>query len=97
MYDTAILIGRFQPLHNGHLALLLDALSAARQVIVVLGSAHAARSPRNPFTWQERAALLHDALPEADRKPGGRAQCNQPCTACWPRRERRRLNRPASA
>lgn len=67
MYDTAILIGRFQPLHNGHLALLLDALSAARQVIVVLGSAHAARSPRNPFTWQERAALLHDALPEADR------------------------------
>ena len=67
MYDTAILIGRFQPVHNGHLALLRDALAAARQVIVVLGSAHAARSPRNPFTWQERAALLHGALPESDQ------------------------------
>ena len=67
MYDTAILIGRFQPVHNGHLALLRDALAAAPQVVVVLGSAHAARSPRNPFTWQERAALLREALPEADR------------------------------
>ena len=67
MYDTAILIGRFQPVHNGHLALLHDALAAAPQVVVVLGSAHAARSPRNPFNWQERAALLREALPEADR------------------------------
>lgn len=67
MYDTAILIGRFQPVHNSHLALLRDALAAARQVVVVLGSAHAARSPRNPFTWQERAALLREALPEAER------------------------------
>ncbi len=67
MYDTAILIGRFQPIHNGHLALLRDAFAVARQVVVVLGSAHAARSPRNPFTWQERAALLQAALPEAHR------------------------------
>lgn len=67
MYDTAILIGRFQPVHNGHLALLRDAFAVARQAVVVLGSAHAARSPRNPFTWQERAALLQAALPEADR------------------------------
>ena len=67
MYDTAILIGRFQPVHNGHLALLRDALAAAHQVVVVLGSAHAARSPRNPFTWQEREALLRGALPEAER------------------------------
>ena len=67
MYDTAILIGRFQPVHHGHLALLRDAFAAARQVVVVLGSAHAARSPRNPFTWQERAALLRAALPEAER------------------------------
>ncbi|MDD2546777.1 MAG: bifunctional nicotinamide-nucleotide adenylyltransferase/Nudix hydroxylase [Burkholderiaceae bacterium] len=67
MIDTALFIGRYQPLHNGHMALLRRALDSARNVIVVLGSAWQARSPKNPFTWQERAALLHGALPEADR------------------------------
>ena len=65
MYDTAILIGRFQPLHNGHLALLRDALCAARQVIVVLGSAGCTFT-RNPFTWQGVPRCC-TALPEADR------------------------------
>ena len=67
MYDTAILIGRFEPVHNGHLALLRRALDSAHQTIVVMGSAWQVRSPKNPFTWQERAAMLCDALPEADR------------------------------
>lgn len=68
MHDTAILIGRFQPVHAGHLALLQHGLAQAREVIIVLGSAFAARSPKNPFTWQERAAMLRDALPAADRE-----------------------------
>ncbi len=67
MHDTALLIGRFEPVHSGHLALLQEALRQAPQVIVVVGSAWQARSPKNPFTWQEREAMLLDALPEADR------------------------------
>lgn len=67
MVDTAIYIGRFEPVHNGHMALLQRALDSARQVIVVVGSAWQARSPKNPFTWQEREAMLRGALPEADR------------------------------
>ncbi len=69
MHDIAILIGRFQPLHNAHLALVSEALSRARHVIVVLGSAHAARSVRNPFSWQERRDMLLASLhaPEASR------------------------------
>lgn len=67
MFDAAILIGRFQPPHNGHLALLHAALAQARQVLVILGSACQARTPRNPFTWQERADMLRAALPEAER------------------------------
>src|SRR6218665_3224893 len=54
MHDTAIYIGRFQPVHNGHRVLLQRALASARQVIVVLGSAWQARSPKNPLTWQVR-------------------------------------------
>ncbi|MGE8319653.1 MAG: bifunctional nicotinamide-nucleotide adenylyltransferase/Nudix hydroxylase [Comamonas sp.] len=62
-YDSAVLIGRFQPPHLGHLALLQQALARARQVVVILGSAFQARSPKNPFTWQERAEMLAGALP----------------------------------
>ncbi len=58
MVDTAIYIGRFEPVHNGHMALLQRALDSAQQVIVVVGSAWQARSPKNPFTWQERDAML---------------------------------------
>ena len=67
MYDTALLIGRFEPVHSGHLALLQEALRQAPQVIVVVGSAWQARSPKNPFTWQERQTMLLGTLPEADR------------------------------
>jgi bifunctional NMN adenylyltransferase/nudix hydrolase len=65
--DVAILIGRFQPFHNAHLALLRRALETAPECVVVLGSAHQARSPKNPFTWTERAEMIRLALPEADR------------------------------
>ncbi|RKJ98492.1 bifunctional nicotinamide-nucleotide adenylyltransferase/Nudix hydroxylase [Alicycliphilus denitrificans] len=67
MYDAAVLIGRFQPVHNGHLALLREALAQARQAVVVVGSAFQARTPKNPFTWQERAQMLRAALPEPER------------------------------
>lgn len=67
MVDTAIYIGRFEPVHHGHMALLQRALDSAPQVIVVVGSAWQARSPKNPFTWQEREAMLHAALPASDR------------------------------
>lgn len=66
MNDTAIYIGRFEPVHHGHLALLRHALAHARQMVVVLGSAWQPRSAKNPFTWQERADMLRQALPAAD-------------------------------
>lgn len=58
---TAVLIGRFQPFHHGHMALLERALREAARVVVVLGSAMQARSPKNPFTWEERAAMVRGA------------------------------------
>jgi bifunctional NMN adenylyltransferase/nudix hydrolase len=65
--DVSVYIGRFQIFHNGQLALLRRALAAAPLCIVVLGSAWQARTPKNPFTWQERAEMIRLALPEADR------------------------------
>lgn len=65
--DVAVLVGRFQPFHNAHLALLKRALQAAPQCVVVIGSAYQARTPKNPFTWSERAEMIRLALPEGDR------------------------------
>ena len=67
MYDTAIYIGRFEPPHAGHVALLERALACAPRAIVVMGSAWQVRSPKNPFTWQERADMLRSALPAAEQ------------------------------
>jgi bifunctional NMN adenylyltransferase/nudix hydrolase len=65
--DIAVLVGRFQPLHDAHLALLERALAIAPRCVVVAGSAFQARTPRNPFTWTERAEMIRLALPEAER------------------------------
>ncbi|MBY0410425.1 MAG: bifunctional nicotinamide-nucleotide adenylyltransferase/Nudix hydroxylase [Burkholderiaceae bacterium] len=66
MVDLSVYIGRFEPVHNGHLALLHHALMQASRVVVVMGSAWQARSPKNPFIWQEREAMLRGALSSAD-------------------------------
>lgn len=65
--DLAVLIGRFQPFHNGHAFLLQHALDAAPRVAVVLGSAWHAKSAKNPFSWRERAAMIAESLPSQDR------------------------------
>lgn len=67
-HDIAVLIGRFQPFHDGHLSLLKLALDTAPQVVVVIGSAFQALSPKHPFTWQERAEMIGQAVPEAERQ-----------------------------
>ncbi|NEX59617.1 bifunctional nicotinamide-nucleotide adenylyltransferase/Nudix hydroxylase [Noviherbaspirillum galbum] len=66
-HDAAVLIGRFQPFHCGHARLLELALATAPRVFVVLGSSFHARSPKNPFTCDERASMIRLSLPEAQR------------------------------
>ncbi|MBT2326771.1 NUDIX domain-containing protein [Variovorax paradoxus] len=66
-FDLAVCIGRFQLFHDGQAALIRRGLEIAPLCIVVIGSAHQARSLRNPFTWEERAEMIRISLPEADR------------------------------
>lgn len=61
-YDYLVLIGRFQIFHNGHQALLRDALARAEKVIIVLGSANKPRTPKNPFRAHEREAMIRAAM-----------------------------------
>lgn len=54
----AVFIGRFQPFHNGHAAVIKKGLELAERVIVLIGSANSSRSLRNPFTYKERAQVI---------------------------------------
>lgn len=60
-------IGRFQPFHNGHKAVIDKALENADNVLVLVGSPDQPRSIRNPFTFEERAAMIADSFPFLDR------------------------------
>lgn len=64
-FDYLVLIGRFQPVHNGHVATIRHALSLSEKLIVICGSARQARTPRSPWSVEEREQLLRSALPEA--------------------------------
>lgn len=58
MRDALVFIGRFQPFHNGHKAVIDAALEQAKEVVIVVGSSFAARNIRNPFTFEERKAMI---------------------------------------
>ena len=63
-FDYLVLIGRFQPFHNGHHSVLKHALRLAEKVIVLTGSAGQPRTVRNPFNAGERAVMIRAAAGE---------------------------------
>lgn len=61
-YDLAVFIGRFQPFHDGHLKVLREAQQVADRVLILVGSSNRARDTRNPFTYEERKAMIANTL-----------------------------------
>ncbi len=61
-FHYLVFIGRFQPFHFGHLAILNKALALADQVIIVLGSAQRPRTIKDPWTTQEREIMIRRNL-----------------------------------
>ena len=60
--DLMVYIGRFQPLHNGHINTIRLALKSARRLIILVGSHQAPLTCRNPWTSEERQNLLRESL-----------------------------------
>lgn len=65
-FDLAVIIGRFQPFHLGHLVALQAAAKVAPRVLVLVGSTRIARNTKNPFTFEERAAMIHGCADQID-------------------------------
>jgi bifunctional NMN adenylyltransferase/nudix hydrolase len=62
-YDVLAFIGRFQPFHDGHAAVVDQALKSADTVALVIGSHDQPRDTRNPFTTAERIAMITAVYP----------------------------------
>ena len=63
--SRALFIGRFQPFHNGHLAMIRRILETNDEVILGIGSAQYSHTGENPFTAGERYEMIKRCLDEA--------------------------------
>jgi len=59
---TALFIGRFQPLHIGHLKVIEWILKKHDKVIVVIGSSQESNTKKNPFNSNERKEMINKTL-----------------------------------
>lgn len=66
LFDYLVFIGRFQPFHVGHKAVIDEALKRADNVIILIGSANLPRSTRNSFTVTERTQMIKGAYEPDD-------------------------------
>ena len=62
MVKSGLMIGRFQPFHNGHLKLAHQILDDCEVLIIAIGSSQFNYTFSNPFTAGERVSLIHDSL-----------------------------------
>jgi nicotinamide-nucleotide adenylyltransferase len=57
-----LMVGRFQPFHNGHLHLAKQILKECDELIIAIGSAQFNYIYKDPFTAGERVLMIHAAL-----------------------------------
>jgi nicotinamide-nucleotide adenylyltransferase len=60
----ALYIGRFQPYHLGHQAVIEKIAEEAEEIVIVIGSAQDSHTPENPFTGGERMEMIYASLRE---------------------------------
>lgn len=60
-----LFIGRFQPFHLGHLDAIKQCLALSRKIIIGIGSSQYSGTARNPFSAQQRHAMILAGLRDA--------------------------------
>lgn len=61
-FDLLVFVGRFQPFHLGHKAVIDKALELSKNVLILVGSSGSARTTRNPFTFAEREDMIRKSF-----------------------------------
>ncbi len=65
---SALIIGRFQPFHRGHLRLIKEAAKEADHILIGIGSSQLSRTKDNPFTSEERRETIIASLKDMPGK-----------------------------
>lgn len=66
MSKVGFIVGRFQPVHLGHLDMIRQAKNYCDTLVILIGSSQESRTRKNPFTFEERAGYLRTALSRAN-------------------------------
>lgn len=61
-YKAALFIGRFQPLHKGHLYSMRKALEVAESIIIGIGSSNEEGTANNPFSEETRRKMIEKVI-----------------------------------
>ena len=64
-----ILIGRMQPVHNGHMQVIDKILDEVDEIIIGIGSAQLSHELKDPFTAGERVMMISQSLAERGVDP----------------------------
>jgi len=67
--DVALFIGRFQPLHHGHIYVLRNILKSYKKVKIGIGSSQLSNTPNDPFTNAEREEFLNAVFKKRNISP----------------------------
>ncbi len=64
--DVALFIGRFQPLHHGHIYVIYRILESHKIIKIGIGSSQLSKTRNDPFTIEERRKFIEAALKKRD-------------------------------
>jgi len=61
-----LMMGRFQPFHNGHMELIKQILNECDEIIIAITSSQFNYLEKDPFTAGERIEMIHNSLRDSD-------------------------------
>ncbi|WP_409199433.1 nicotinamide-nucleotide adenylyltransferase [Methanobrevibacter sp. DSM 116169] len=64
--NRGFVIGRMQPVHNGHIEVIKKTLEEVDEIVIGIGSAQLSHTLKDPFTAGERVMMLTKALADND-------------------------------
>lgn len=67
-FDITLFIGRFHPVHIGHLKTIRMALHFSKKLIIIIGSFKSAPSTRQPWDASQRINMIKKCLTREERK-----------------------------
>lgn len=61
-YKVGFYIGRFQPLHNGHISIIRKMQEECEHIIIGVGSAQESFTERNPLNYEVRERMIFESI-----------------------------------